>query len=447
MNQTEIENRFSELKSRLKEELEPDEFEAWVLPLELVSITPSKVELGGMNQFFCNFIKNHHQPLLREKIFLGFESLGLEKDFALSIQVGNLKSNKKGQKAHPLTKVDLDFGFNPKYSFDHFVNGGNSDMAFAAARSVGDNIKSSQYNPLFICGDVGLGKTHLLQAIGLRGIETAQTERIRYATCQEFINEVIEGIRFQKIAKVRAKYRNVDLLLIDDIQFLENKEATQEEFFHLFNDLIHNKKQIVVTSDRYPREIKHLEERLVSRFNSGMVARIYPPDLETRAAIIRDKATTKGLPLSEEIIRFLANTIKSNVRDLEGILVHIEANKSLLGQEITLEQVKRVLKEVLNLESDPKSLENIIKMVSSRFDVKPSDLKSDKRTQEISKPRQIAMYICREATDFSFPAIAEHFGGKNHTTVIQAHKKTKELIDNDPEIRQTINAILREIST
>ena len=209
---------------------------------------------------------------------------------------------------------------------------------------------------------------------------------------------------------------------------------------------LENKKQIVLTSDRYPREIKNLEERLINRFNSGMVARIYPPDFETRVAIIRAKVQQIGIPLSQEIIDYIGSAIKSNVRDIEGILVHIEANASLLGQEITLEAVKRILKEVLNLEGEPKTVENIIKLVSLKFDVKIADLKSDKRTQEISKPRQIAMYLSREATGMSFPAIAEHFGGKNHTTVIQAHKKTKEWLEKDPEIKQTINSLLRELS-
>lgn len=433
----------------LKDELESDEVEAWVEHLQLLRFDQGLIALGGLNQFFCNYIKSHHQGYLREKVLKAFSGCGLEENFQLSIQsvgAAEPETPKKIEESEDLPRVYLEDGLNPNYNFETFVNGSNSDIAYAAAQAVGEDLKGTAYNPLFICGDVGLGKTHLLQAVGLLAKEKDPKVRIRYASSKEYINEVIEGIRFGKIGRVRDKYRNVDLLLIDDIQFLENKESTQEEFFHLFNELIQNKKQIVLTSDRYPREIKNLEDRLINRFNSGMVARITPPDFETRVAIIRTKTEQKNLPLSEEIISFMANVIKSNVRDIEGILIHIEANWSLLGQEITLESVKRVLKEVMNIESSTKNVESIIKQVALKFDLKVSDLKSDKRTQEISKPRQIAMYLSREATGLSFPVIAEHFGGKNHTTVIQAHKKTQEWIDKDPEIRQTVLALLREIS-
>ncbi|MDT8445933.1 MAG: chromosomal replication initiator protein DnaA [bacterium] len=449
MTSEKISSSFNYFIGLLREELESDEIEAWVDHLQLLRCEHGVVTLGGLNQFFCNYIKSHHQGYLREKVLEAFSDFGLDENFQLSIQssaVPEPEVHPKATESEDLPKVYLEDGLNPNYHFESFVNGSNSDIAYAASQAVGENLAENKYNPLFLCGDVGLGKTHLLQAIGLQAREKDPKARIRYASSKEYINEVIEGIRFQKVGRVRDKYRNVDLLLIDDIQFLENKESTQEEFFHLFNELIQNKKQIVLTSDRYPREIKNLEERLVNRFNSGMVARIYAPDFETRVAIIRTKTEQKHLPLSEEIISYLAQAIKSNVRDIEGILIHIEANWSLLGQEISLETVKRVLREVMNIESNPRSIENIIKKVAAKFDVKVADLKSDKRTQEISKPRQVAMYIAREATDLSFPAIAEHFGGKNHTTVMQAHKKTKEWVEKDPEIRQTVLSIIREIT-
>ncbi len=434
---------FGQFIEEIKSKIDQDEVEAWVEKLRLVDFQPNRILLGNLNQFFCNFVQLHHQDRIKAHLLTCFGPLGLEEDFQLVFQA---------DKNYPLLTVeagptdgDETDGLNPLFTFDRFINGNNSDIAYAAALAVGDNLDDHKYNPFFICGEVGLGKTHLLQAIGLLA-KTKKPVKVRYASSKDFINEVIEGIRFQKIQLVRNKYRFVDVLLIDDIQFLENKESTQEEFFHLFNELIQNKKQIVLTSDRYPREIKNLEERLINRFNSGMVARIYPPDFETRVAIIRAKVQQIGIPLSQEIIDYIGSAIKSNVRDIEGILVHIEANASLLGQEITLEAVKRILKEVLNLEGEPKTVENIIKLVSLKFDVKIADLKSDKRTQEISKPRQIAMYLSREATGMSFPAIAEHFGGKNHTTVIQAHKKTKEWLEKDPEIKQTINSLLRELS-
>ncbi len=437
-------NAFIHFIDLLSKEVEPDEVEAWVFKLKLLDYSNEKVVLGNLNQFFCNFIQLHHGDLIRKLLLIAFGKIGLREDFTLDIQ----KADQVETNAKPKSS-DLDShsstGLNPHFTFNQFINGGNSDMAYAAAIAVGEDIKENKYNPLFMSGDVGLGKTHLLQAIGLRAKEKNPDLKILYATSKDFINEVIEGIRFQKIQQVRNKYSLVDLLMIDDIQFLENKESTQEEFFQIFNDLIQNNKQIILTSDRYPREIQNLEERLVNRFNSGMVTRIYPPDFETRVAIIQTKTEQKQIELSSDIIDYIAGAIKSNVRDIEGILIHIEANLSLLGAEITIDAVKRIIKEVLNLEGTPRTIENIIKLVGQKFNIKVADLKSDKRTQEISKPRQIAMYVSREATGLSFPAIADHFGGKNHTTVIQAHKKTKEWIEKDPEIKQTITSILREL--
>jgi len=444
MNSENISRSYGHFISLLKTELEAEEVDAWVGQLKFVSFKPTLLCLGGLNQFFCNYVKRHHIDYLTKKAKEAFEPFSLSPDFSIHISSGQ-RLTEPVKKNQP-NSDDPFQGLNPGYTFDSFVSGSNSDIAYAAAMSVGEHISANKYNPLFICGEVGLGKTHMIQAIGLSAIKEDSNFKVLYASSKDYINEVIEGIRFQKINQVRAKYRDTDLLLIDDIQFLENKESTQEEFFQLFNGLIQSGKQVVLTSDRYPREIKNIAERLISRFNSGMVAKIDPPDFETRVAIIEDKIQKIGLPLSEEITTHMAGAIKSNVRDIEGILIHIEANWSLLHQEITLDSVKRVLKEVMNVDSNPKNIENIIKRVAEKFDIKVSEIMSDKRTQEISKPRQIAMYISREATGQSFPAIAEHFGGKNHTTVIQAYKKTKEWIDKDPEIRQTVQTLLREIS-
>ena len=362
------------------------------------------------------------------------------------IQIG--KEDKETKPVPPVSipgKKAAD-GLNPLFHFDNFVNGSNSDIAYAAARAVGDNFTTNKYNPLFLSGDVGLGKTHLIQAVGLKVKQNYPNFKILYTNSEEFTSEVINGIRFRKIADVRNKYRSIDLLLVDDIQFLENKESTQEEFFHIFNELIDNNKQIIITADRYPREIKNLEERLVNRFNSGMVARIGRPDFETRVAIIRNKVDQMAIPLDEENINLIASSVKSNVRDILGILIHLEASWSLLDQDISLESTKRVLKEVLDIEENPITIENIIKMICHKFDVKITDIMSEKRDKEISKTRQIAMYISRELTGSSYPVIAKHFGGKNHTTVLQACKKTKEWMDKDPEINQTITTIVRDLS-
>lgn len=433
--------------SQLNERLELDEIEAWVNRLLLIRYQPDLIIIGGVNQFFCNWIRDHHYTLIKDCLFQAFSDLNMERDFELIIQVWKQNQDLKVQTDEkiPAKRHEQD-GLNPQFRFDNFVNGSNSDIAYAAAIAVGENIFENKYNPLFLCGDVGLGKTHLIQAIGIRARNNHSQLKIQYTNSERFTNEVINGIRFRNIQDVRNRYRSNDLLLVDDIQFLENKESTQEEFFHIFNELIQNKKQIVITADRYPREIKNLQERLVNRFNSGMVARIGKPDFETRVAIIRNRVEQMQVPLNEEIIDFIANSVKSNVRDILGILVHLEASWSLLGQEITIESTKRVLKEVLSIEENPVTIDNIIKHICNRFEVKISDVLSDKRDKEISKTRQIAMYVSRELTGFSFPVIGKHFGGKNHTTVLQACKKTKEWLDIDPEINQTVTTIIRELS-
>jgi len=437
---------WAEFINLLSKDLEQDEVEAWVNKLSLVNSNSDSITIGGVNQFFYNWIHDHHHQLLKNHLHNSFGTINLREDFQLVIQIGKEDKEAKTVSKKHRRYNEAEDGLNPQFRFDNFVNGSNSDIAYAAARAVGDNVANNKYNPLFLSGDVGLGKTHLIQAVGLKVKEFYPNFKILYTNSEEFTNEVINGIRFRKTAEVRNKYRSVDLLLLDDIQFLENKESTQEEFFHIFNELIHNKKQIIITADRYPREIKNLEERLVNRFNSGMVARIGRPDFETRVAIIRNKVDQMAIPLDEDSINLIASSVKSNVRDILGILIHIEASWSLLNQDITLDSTKRVLKEVLDIEENPITIDNIIKLIGQKFDVKVSDIMSEKRDKEISKTRQIAMYISRELTGKSYPVIGKHFGGKNHTSVLQACKKTKEWMDKDPEINQTITTILRDLS-
>jgi chromosomal replication initiator protein len=446
-NSEQITKSWNNFVTSLKSNLEQDEVEAWVNRLILIKYQTDLIIIGGINQFFCNWIKDQHYQLIKDHLIDNFNNLQLEMDFELIIQVWKQNPDTRPVSEEKIndSKVSKD-GLNPQFRIKNFVNGSNSDIAYAAAVAVGDNIYDNKYNPLFICGDVGLGKTHLIQAIGIRAKSINENLKVQYTNSERFTNEVINGIRFRNIQNVRNKYRNIDLLLIDDIQFLEKKESTQEEFFHVFNELIQGKKQIIITADRYPREIMNLQERLVNRFNSGMVARIGRPDFETRVAIIRNRVEQMQVPLKEEIINFIATSVKSNVRDILGILIHLEASWSLLSQEITIDATKRVLKEVLNLEDSPLTIDNIIKFICNRFEVKISDIMSDKRDKEISKTRQIAMYVSRELTGLSFPVIGKHFGGKNHTTVLQACKKTKEWLEKDPEINQTITTIIRELS-
>jgi len=449
LSQQELKN-WNQFLTRVNDDLDPEESEAWGTKLKLVDISPNQITIGGINHFFSNWIKEHYYSFLRNRLIDCFEKKENEEIFRFNIH-SNTETKENSKSVNTFVNSSKSSnkhsdGLNPNYTFDNFVNGENSEIAYAAAEAVGEKITDSKYNPLFICGDVGLGKTHLIHGIGLKAREKKADLKIRYASSKEFTNEVINGIRFGGIHEVRNKYRYVDLLLIDDIHFIEKKEATQEEFFHTFNDLIQNNKQIVITADRYPREIKNLEERLVNRFNSGMVARINPPNLETREAIIRNKVEDTGLPIDDKTINFIAASVKTNVRDIEGILVNIEANWSLLGQDISLETVKRILKEVLNIENNPKTVDNIIKLVADKLQVKTGDIKSNKRDSEISRARQIAMFTAKEVTNLSYPVIGKHFGGKNHTTVIHACKKTKERISEDAELRQVVTSIIRDLS-
>ncbi|MGK0289881.1 MAG: chromosomal replication initiator protein [bacterium] len=442
----------------LKEHLEKDEIDAWVSKLSLIHCQSDEIVISGPNQFFCNWIRDHHRDLVREGLMHSFWEIGLITGFKLVLKVAEEGSNTPP----PQTQNDSEYknqsataarpqiasihdGLNPDFSFEKFVSGDNSNIAYAAAQSVADNLEQTNYNPLFVYGDVGLGKTHLIQAIGVEIKRKAPDKKILYTTTQKFTNEFIDGIRFHKTHQIRNKYRSLDLLLIDDIQFLEGKETTQEEFFHTFNELIQNNKQVVITSDRYPSEIKNIEERLVSRFASGMLTKIELPDFETRVAITRTIVESLNIPIDDEITNLIASTVKSNVRDLRGILINLEAESSLMEQKITPSRVRVLLRERLNIEDKPSSVNDIIRTVAAKFDVKVSDIKSEKRGRSISQARQVAMYIVRELTNMSFPTIGKNFGGKNHSSVVQACKKIKALMQKDPEMKQRLKSIMRSL--
>ncbi len=412
----------------------------WLTNLKLISYTKDKVILGGVTSFFKNLIYKQYFTLFRDAFYTAFQTLGLEENYTLEItsQAIILQEDKKTLQPKKTSHL------NPSFNFSNFINGANSDMAYAASYATAENVENSKYNPLFICGDVGLGKTHLIQAIGNHVANKNMTTL--YTSSKQFTHEIIDNIRFGNMQSVRDAYSQVDMLLIDDIQFIENKERTQEEFFYIFNQLIQNKKQIVLTADRYPREIQNLQERLINRFNSGMVCRIYPPDYETRIAIILSKIEKIGVALSTELVQYIAKHVKYNVRDLEGVLIHIEARFSLLGQQITIQIVKQILEEVLNLKDKTHNTEDIIKYICQEYDIKVTDVKSTKRDKNISITRQLCMYIVRELTNDSYPVIGKYFGGKNHTSVMQACKKTQERIDQDPEFKQRVQTLIQNLN-
>ncbi|WP_066366242.1 chromosomal replication initiator protein DnaA [Neobacillus fumarioli] len=329
----------------------------------------------------------------------------------------------------------------PKYTFDTFVIGSGNRFAHAASLAVAE-APAKAYNPLFIYGGVGLGKTHLMHAIGHYVLEHNPTAKVVYLSSEKFTNEFINSIRDNKAENFRNKYRNVDVLLIDDIQFLAGKESTQEEFFHTFNALHEDSKQIVISSDRPPREIPTLEDRLRSRFEWGLITDITPPDLETRIAILRKKAKADGLDIPNEVMLYIANQIDSNIRELEGALIRVVAYSSLINKDINADLAAEALKDIIP-SSKPKviTIHDIQKAVGEQFNVKLEDFKAKKRTKSVAFPRQIAMYLSRELTDYSLPKIGEEFGGRDHTTVIHAHEKISKLLQTDSQLQKQIKEL------
>jgi chromosomal replication initiator protein len=335
----------------------------------------------------------------------------------------------------------LDLNLNPKYTFETFVVGSSNQFAHAAALAVADS-PSNTYNPLYIYGGVGLGKTHLMHAIGQRVRELNRHLRLCYISSERFMNELINAIRYDQTMPFREKYRTIDVLLIDDIQFLAGKERTQEEFFHTFNALYDNQKQIVISSDCPPREIPTLEERLHSRFEWGLIADIQPPDLETKVAILRKKAESEKLELPDNVALFMASKIRSNIRELEGSLVRLTALASLKGETITLPLAQEALKNIMDEDERVVTIEVIQKVVADYYNLKVADLKSKTNSRNIAVPRQVAMYICKMLTKASLPEIGREFGGKHHTTVLHSVNKIGDLYEQKGNFHRLINSLI-----
>ncbi len=336
---------------------------------------------------------------------------------------------------------------NSKYTFDTFVIGSGNRFAHAASLAVAE-APAKAYNPLFIYGGVGLGKTHLMHAIGHYVQDHNPKAKVDYLTSEKFTNEFINAIMDNKAANFRNKYRNVDILLIDDIQFLAGKEQTQEEFFHTFNTLHEENKQIIISSDRPPKEIPTLEDRLRSRFEWGLITDITPPDLETRIAILNKKAKAEGLDIPNEVMLYIANQIDTNIRELEGALIRVVAYSSLVNQDIDASLAADALKDIIP-SSKPRtiSIQGIQEAVGEKYNVKLEDFAAKKRTKSIAFPRQIAMYLSRELTDFSLPKIGDEFGGRDHTTVIHAHEKVVKTMENDTLLQKDIEELKEQLKS
>ncbi len=422
-------------------------FDTWFTPVQLERIEEDSARLIVPNKFFGDWLRQHYGALLQEALVAVHGQGGIAVAFvSRERDAGHPSASGSAGMVRSLgaTRARKNIHLNPKYTFTSFVVGASNQFAHAASLRVAE-APANTYNPLFIYGGVGLGKTHLLNAIG-NYIGDRMDLRIAYVTTEQFTNEVINSIRYDKMADLRKRYRTIDMLLVDDVQFLAGNERTQEEFFHTFNTLYEARKQLVLSSDRSPKEIANTEERLQSRFGWGLIADLQPPDLETRIAILRKKSEDEHIPLPDDVVQFLAENLKSNIRELEGSLVRIGAYSSLTGQPLTLELAKEVLRDVIGDKKKIISMDDIQETVGTRFHVKISDLKSRRRSKTLVHPRQIAMYLSRELTDASFPEIGRHFGGKDHTTIIHACKQIAKAQATDGTLKATLESLKAQIT-
>ena len=442
-----LESVWQEALSYIERKVPKQVYDTWFSPISLDRIDETTAHLAVPNKFFGDWLSQHYGELLAEAVSSARGGGSLDVAFSVDRkpqpgQQDGTTSSTQVKNAVPL-RAKRGVQLNPKYTFKSFVVGAGNQFAHAASMAVAEQ-PAKAYNPLFIYGGVGLGKTHLLNAIGNHVAERSDL-RIAYLTTEQFTNEVINSIRYDKMMDLRKRYRSIDMLMIDDIQFLAGKERTQEEFFHTFNTLYEARKQIVLSSDRFPKDMPDIEERLRSRFEWGLIADLQAPDVETRIAILRKKSEDEHISLPEDVIHFLANTMKNNIRELEGSLVRLGAYSSLTGQIITLEMAKNVLRDLIGEKKKIVSIEDIQEVVGAKFHVKIADLKSRRRSKTLVHPRQIAMYLCRELTEASFPEIGRHFGGKDHTTIIHACRQIAKAKDADTNLHSTLEGLKEQI--
>lgn len=429
----------------LKNELTEISYNTWIKTIEPVSMNGNNIVLGVPAEFNKGILESRYSTLIMNAL-----KQVTSKEFTITFTIPSQEDdkNKKYEKQTEVVNNDESVIsiLNPKYTFDTFVIGNSNRLAHAASVAVAES-PAKAYNPLFIYGGVGLGKTHLMHAIGHYVLSQNPSTRVLYVSSEKFTNELINAIKDDRNEEFRTKYRNIDILLIDDIQFIGGKERTQEEFFHTFNSLYEAGKQIIVSSDKPPKDIPTLEERLRSRFEWGLIADIQPPDLETRIAILRKKAQMESLDVPNDVMVFIADKIASNIRELEGALNRVVAYSSLTESEINVELATEALKDILSAaRTKVINSATIQEAVARYFDIKLEEFKSKKRNRDIAYPRQIAMYLCRELTDMSLPKIGDEFGGRDHTTVIHACDKIAEDIESNPETRRVLEELKKTIT-
>ncbi|OBR92221.1 MULTISPECIES: chromosomal replication initiator protein DnaA [Clostridium] len=424
-------------------------FNTWIKSITPVSIendtfilsVPNDLTKGILTSKYKNLIANALKLITSKKYNIKF-LIASESEEALTLD----STNKRHNKNSVLVNDEMSTMLNPKYTFDSFVIGNSNRFAHAASLAVAES-PSKAYNPLFIYGGVGLGKTHLMHAIGHYILNNNSKSKVVYVSSEKFTNELINSIKDDKNVEFRNKYRNIDVLLIDDIQFIAGKERTQEEFFHTFNALYEANKQIILSSDRPPKEIPTLEDRLRSRFEWGLIADIQAPDFETRMAILKKKADVENLNIPNEVMVYIATQIKSNIRELEGALIRIVAFSSLTNKEISIDLAVEALKDIISSkQSKQVTIDLIQDVVANYYNLKVDDLKSARRTRNIAFPRQIAMYLCRKLTDMSLPKIGEEFGGRDHTTVIHAYEKISTNLKQDESLQNAIGDLTKRLN-
>lgn len=433
--------------SRIETKVNRHSFYTWFKPTSFVSDDGAALRVRVPDTLFRDWLTKHYSAVLEEALSevdrKGARVAFVTDEAIATAALPPVEEPAGGADADPEPAAEEHQvgGLAPRYSFDTFIVGSSNQFAHAACRAVAET-PSRSYNPLFIYGGVGLGKTHLMHAIGHYVLNHLKTLKLTYISSERFMNEMINAVRYDRILDFRERYRSVDVLLVDDIQFLAGKEGTQTEFFHTFNALYDSQKQIVISSDCPPHEIPSLEERLRSRFEWGLIADIQPPDLETKVAILRKKAETEGVPLPDNVAIYIAGKIKSNIRELEGSLIRLVAYASLTGREISLALAQDVLRNVLQHDERAVTIEGIQKFVSDYYHLKHGELKSRNNSKSIAMPRQIAMYLCKKLTNASLPEIGKSFGGKHHSTVIHSIRKIEDLRKRDGNFNTIINTFL-----
>ncbi len=437
-------NIWGEAKEQIKEKITHQTFDRWFSPIKFVELRDDSVLLEVPNKFFKNWVSEKYARLIND-ILKKLSGKEMSVSFVLPTVAASFKApERRIQPKNAAGPLPQKTGLNLKYNFEDFVIGPSNRFAHAASLAVSES-PAKAYNPLFLYGGVGLGKTHLMQAIGNKAAAETKGLKVLYISSEQFTTQLIGSIQNRTANKFRQTYRNVDILLIDDIHFIRGKEATQEEFFHTFNALHDAHKQIVISSDRSPKDIPGLEERLVSRFEWGLVTDIQPPDLETRIAILRKKAERETIHIPDAVTFFIAEKIKSNIRELEGALIRVVAYAKLLGGDMSVGLVKEVLKDMVLGDEVKVSVEHIQKKVVEYFNIKLSDIKGKKRSRAIVYPRQVAMYLARDLTDYSLPEIGGFFGGRDHTTVMHACEKISVDIKKNKNTKALLDKLILDI--